>query len=81
MPLKGKCHSVTFLPKIFPQFPTAFRIVTKLLTMAYQAPHNLLQLHPTSSYSICLYTSVFGLSIAAPQITPNLSSLVIPGFD
>ena len=79
--MKGKRHSVTFLPKIFPQFPAAFRIITKLLTMAYQAPHNLLQLHPSSSYSICLYKSVFGLSIAAQKITPNLSALLILGFD
>ena len=49
--------------------------------MAYQAPHNLLQLHPSSSYSICLYKSVFGLSIAAQKITPNLSALLILGFD
>ena len=48
--------------------PTALRMVTKLLTMAYLAPHILffwlLQLRLTSSYSFCLSVQV---SILVPS--------------
>ena len=63
-----KCNSVIFLPKIFLPFPTALRMKTKLLTVAYQAPHNLLLMtSPASSACTSQYLGYLLLHGESPR--------------